>query len=59
MEKKYKHGDRVYHRNLEQYGTFISYAWESDEECNVDFETADGDLEPKHVSVSWLDLATK
>lgn len=26
MEKKFKHGDRVYYRNLKQYGTFISYA---------------------------------
>ena len=39
------------------YGTFLGYAWESDEECDVDFETEDG-LEQKHVSVSWLDLAT-
>ena len=57
MEKKFKSGDRVYHRNLKQYGKFIGYAWESDEECGVDFETEDG-LEQKHVSVSWLDLAT-
>ena len=59
MEKKFKHGDRVYHRNLKQYGFFIGYAWESDEECDVDFETEDGEMEQKHVSVSWLDLAPK
>lgn len=28
MDKKFKHGDRVYHRNLKQYGIFIDYAWE-------------------------------
>lgn len=28
MEKKFKPGDRVYHKNLKQYGTFIGYAWE-------------------------------
>lgn len=56
MEKKFKPGDRVYHRNLKQYGTFIGYAWESNEECDVDFEMEDGDLEQKHVSVNWLEL---
>lgn len=58
MEKKFKEGDRVYHRNLQMYGTFLGYAWESDEECDVDFETEYG-LEQKHVSVNWLDLVTK
>ena len=57
MEKKFKPGDRVYHRNLKQYGKFISYAWESDDECDVEFEEEDGYVEQKHVSVSWLDLA--
>lgn len=56
MVEKFKKGDRVYHRNLKQYGTFIGYAWESNEECDVDFETEYG-TEQKHVSVSWLDLA--
>lgn len=41
MDKKFKHGDRVYHKNLKQYGFFIGYAWESEEECDVDFETED------------------
>lgn len=59
MEKKFKHGDRVYHRNLKQYGIFIEYAWESDEECDVNFETEDCEMEQKHVSVSWLELASK
>ena len=41
MEKKFKSGDRVYHRNLKQYGKFIGYAWESDDECDVEFEEED------------------
>ena len=59
MEKKFKQGDRVYHKKLKQYGTFLGYAWESDEECDVDFEMEDGHIEWKHVSVSWLDLVEK
>ena len=51
---KFNPGDRVYHRNLEMYGTFIEYAWESDGECDVKFEE-DG-LEQRHVSVNWLEL---
>lgn len=55
MEKIFKPGDRVYHGNLKLYGTFIGYAWESDEECDVDFDLGNGDFEQRHVSVSWLD----
>lgn len=58
VSEKFKEGDRVYHRNLEMYGTFMGYAWESDEECDVEFETEYG-LEQKHVSVSWLSKAHK
>ena len=59
MDKIFKHGDRVYHRNLKQYGTFIGYAWESEKECDVNFETEDGEMEQKHVSVNWLKPAEK
>ena len=59
MEKKFKPGDRVYHRNLKQYGKFVGYAWESDDECDVEFEEDDGYVEQKHVSVSWLDFECK
>ncbi len=59
MEKKFKPGDRVYHKNLKQYGKFIDYAWESDDECDVEFEAEDGYVEQKHVSVNWLELADK
>ena len=58
MKKKFKTGDRVYHRNLKLYGIFIGYAWETDEECDVDFETEDG-LDQRHVTVSWLELASE
>lgn len=58
QDRKFKEGDKVYHRNLELYGTFLGYAWESDEECDVEFETEYG-LEQKHVSVSWLSKAHK
>ena len=57
MEKKFKSGDRVYHSNLKQYGKFIGYAWESDDECDVEFEEEDGYVEQKHVSVNWLCFA--
>ena len=57
MSKAFKQGDRVYHRNLKLYGTFLDYAWESDDECDVDFELEDGEIEQKHVSVNWLILA--
>lgn len=42
MGKKFKPGDRVYHRNLKEYGTFIGYAWESEEECDVDIYNGQG-----------------
>lgn len=53
---RFKPGDRVYHKNLKLYGTFIDYAWEPDDECDVDFEMGDGEIEQRHVSVSWLIL---
>lgn len=54
MKIKFNPGDRVYHRNLKMYGTFLGYAWESEEECDVDFDI-DGYIEQRHVSVSWLE----
>lgn len=55
--KNFNPGDRVYHKNLKLYGTFVGYAWESDDECDVDFEMEDGEIEQRHVSVGWLDKA--
>ena len=54
---KFKNGDRVYHRNLKLYGSFVGYAWESDDECDVDFEMEDGEIEQLLVSVNCLQLA--
>ena len=54
MNRNFKPGDKVYHRKLKVYGTFIGYAWESDEECDVDFEMDDGRIEQRHVSVDKL-----
>lgn len=53
MEKKFKPGDKVYHKNLKEYGTFVGYAWESDEECDVDF-VMNNTIEQRHVSVNKL-----
>lgn len=55
-ENKFKPGDKVYHRNLQQYGTFIGYAWESEDECDVEFVEEDDYVEQKHVSVNQLEL---
>lgn len=55
MKDEFKPGDRVYHRNLKIYGIFVGYAWESDEECDVDFYVDGDDIEQRHVSVNWLE----
>lgn len=50
----FKPGDRVFHKNLRLIGTFVGYAWESDEEADVDFEMGDGLIEQRHVSINQL-----
>ena len=57
--KNFKRGDRVYHRNIKLYGTFVDYAWNSDDECYVDFENQYGDIEQRHVSVICLEKVQK
>ena len=43
---EFKKGDKVFHKNLELFGTFIDYAWENpNEEADVDFEMEDGYIE--------------
>lgn len=49
----FKTGDRVYHKHLKQYGTFIKYNY-NDEYCFVDLEDEYGDVECKQVSTSQL-----
>lgn len=51
---KFKKGDRVFHKNLELFGTFVGYAWETNAEADVDFETEDGYIEQRHVSINQL-----
>lgn len=55
MSKKFKAGDRVYHKHLKQFGTFVKYAWSADTECFVEFEEEDGYTECKHVTVYQLE----
>lgn len=52
---KFKKGDRVFHKNLRLFGTFVGYAWESDKEADVDFEMEDGYIEQRHVSINQLE----
>lgn len=52
---EFKLGDIVYHKNLRLVGTFIGYAWESDEEADVEFKMEDGCIEQRHVSVNQLE----
>lgn len=59
MSKKFKKGDRIYHKHLQQFGTFLEYAIISDEECFVELVNNFGDLEYKCVSVSQLIHACK
>ena len=54
MSYEFEEGDRVYHKNLKLYGTFIGYAWESSDECDVDFTMQDGEREQLHVSVNQM-----
>lgn len=51
---RFEFGDRVYHRNLKLYGTFLDYALESDDECDVAFEIENKEIVHRHVSVSCL-----
>ena len=43
-------------KKLKEYGTFVDYAWNSDEECHVDF-VMNNTIEQRHVSVNCLCFA--
>ena len=49
-------GDKVYHKKLKEYGTFVDYAWNSDEECHVDF-VMNNTIDQRHVSANCLCFA--
>ena len=50
-----KKGDRVFHKGLELVGTFMEYAWNSDEEAIVKFDNADNPDDCRHISVNQLE----
>lgn len=55
VKKRYfKEGDRVYHKHLNQFGTFVQYKKICDEECYVEFLDQDNYTECKCVSLSQL-----
>ena len=41
---------------LKEYGTFVNYAWNSDEECHVDF-VMNNTIDQRQVSVNCLCFA--
>lgn len=51
---KFKAGDRVFHKNLRLFGTFVGYAWNSDEEAIVKFDNEDNPDDCRHISVNQL-----
>lgn len=51
---EFNKGDRVFHKNLKLFGTFVDYAWETNAEADVDFEMEDGYIEQRHVSINQL-----
>lgn len=51
---EFKKGDRVFHKGLELVGTFVEYAWNSDEEAIVKFDNEDNPDDCRHISVKWL-----
>lgn len=52
---KFKTGDRVFHKGLELIGTFMEYAWNSDDEAIVRFDNRDDPDDCRHISVSQLE----
>lgn len=59
VKKKFKVGDKVYHNGLRLYGSFVGYARETEEECDVDFFMDDNEVEQRHVTVARLKLVDK
>lgn len=52
---KFKTGDRVSHKGLELIGTFMEYAWNSDDEAIVRFDNRDNPDDCRHISVNQLE----
>ena len=51
---EFKKGDRVVHLGLKLVGTFVEYAWNSDEEAIVKFDNEDNPDDCRHISVNQL-----
>lgn len=51
---EFKKGDRVVHLGLKLVGTFMKYAWNSDEEAIVKFDNEDNPDDCRHISVNQL-----
>lgn len=52
----FKKGDRVFHRNLKRYGTYVDDDWASTESCFVQFDNND---DPDDVLCVTKDLIRK
>lgn len=53
---EFKKGDKVFHKNLKLFGTFVDYAWENpSNEADVDFKMEDGFIEQRHISINQLE----
>lgn len=53
---EFKRGDRVFHRNLKKYGTYIEKDFEEGI-CYVEFDEEYGEKETLRVSESWLSMS--
>jgi len=51
----FQKGDKVYHRALKQYGTFLELDWASDKDAVVSFIEEDGYEDIKCVTLNLLD----
>lgn len=51
-----KAGDRVYHKNLQRFGTYVEDDWASDDSCFVNFDTEDEYEDVLCVSKNQLEL---
>jgi len=55
---KFNPGDRVFHRNLKEYGTFVEYdKFSCNQDCYVRFDNEDDPDDVRCVSALWLDRA--
>lgn len=51
----FKEGDRVFHRNLKRYGTYVEDDWASDDSCYVKFDNEDDPDDVLCVTKKWIE----